>query len=166
MPSTNLEIIGHTELVEVSGIRGVPAKTDTGADSSSIWASRVKESGGKLKCVLFAPNSRYYNGKLMVFDKNSYQQTRVASSSGHRQARYAVWLPMKISGRTLQVRLSLANRDTMLYPILLGCDVLAGRFLVDARKDIPTELLEDLRNTKRQRAKQSRAEKVKQDQKQ
>ena len=34
-------IIGSTEYVEIAGIKNIPAKIDTGADSSAIWASDI-----------------------------------------------------------------------------------------------------------------------------
>lgn len=36
-----LKIIGANALITVAGIKGIPAKVDTGASLSSIWASNV-----------------------------------------------------------------------------------------------------------------------------
>ncbi len=150
-------VIGRTVLVDVSSICCVPAKTDTGADFSSIWASGVEEVDGKLYCTLFDTSSPYYTGERLSFTPGSYVRTRVASSSGHRQARYAVVLPVNVAGRSLDARFSLANRSTMLYPILLGCDMLAGRFLVDVGSEIPLEMREQLKHEKRLRSKELKA---------
>ena len=49
-----LPVIGSTEYVSVAGITNIPAKIDTGADSSSIWASRINMTeDGVLEFVLF-----------------------------------------------------------------------------------------------------------------
>src|SRR5262249_2808567 len=148
MAEVQKKIIGRTELIDVLNIQNVPAKTDTGADYSSIWATSITEVNGELRCILFDQNSQYYTGHSLTFTQGMYEQTRVASSSGHRQARYAVKLPIRVAGRKLQARFSLAERHSMLYPVLLGCNILNDRFLVDVSKDIPIELREQLKRAK------------------
>ena len=62
----NKEIIGIVELVSI-GKRAIdiPAKIDTGADSSSIWASNIRvDKNGVLRFSLFGEGSPYYNGKI------------------------------------------------------------------------------------------------------
>jgi len=61
-------VLGPYTLIEFPsvGINGVPAKVDTGAESSSIWASQVKERNGKLNFVLFDVNSPFYTGEVLV----------------------------------------------------------------------------------------------------
>ena len=51
----NLTLIGRAERVRLldHGEQRIPAKVDTGADVSSIWATQVKEHDGKLSFVLF-----------------------------------------------------------------------------------------------------------------
>ena len=49
-----LAIIGSTEFVDVAGISHIPAKIDTGADSSSIWVSHIRmDKDGTLFFQLF-----------------------------------------------------------------------------------------------------------------
>ena len=49
-----LKVIGSTEFIDVAGIKNVPAKIDTGADSSAIWASNIEmQKNGILKFSLF-----------------------------------------------------------------------------------------------------------------
>ena len=45
---TDLGIIGSTEYVEIAGIKKVPAKVDTGADSSAVWASNISPNSSFL----------------------------------------------------------------------------------------------------------------------
>lgn len=153
------QFIGRTALVTVGGSIEVPAKVDTGADSSSIWASAVQEVDGKLEFALFGPASPYYTGQRITLEADAYELTRVASSSGHRQARYAVVLPAQIADASLQVRFTLADRVSMVYPILLGRDMLAGRFLVDVERSIPVNLQETLEHEKRARVRALRSAK-------
>jgi hypothetical protein len=115
----------------------IPAKIDTGADSSSIWASGVARHGETLQFVLFAPGSEYYTGQIISLYASDYRQTRVSSSFGHREVRYVVKLPVKILGRTIQATFTLADRSGRTYPVLLGRRLLKNKFLVDVTKGQP-----------------------------
>lgn len=132
-------IIGRGESVNFPsiGLKNIPAKIDTGADSSSIWCSKVKMRDGSLSCVLFAPGSKYYTGDEIVFGASELEVTRVASSFGHKQLRYKVKLPVEIKGRTIRASFTLTDRSTKLYPILIGRSTLQGKFVVDVTKDSP-----------------------------
>ncbi len=145
------DIIGRAALITVKGMRNIPAKVDTGADSSCIWASDILETNGLLRFNLFGHLSSYFTGEYIILESAEYKRTRVASSTGQRQARYAVLLPTTIAGHTFIVRYSLANRESMVYPILLGRDVLSRQFLVDVNQSIPEHIEASLRSEKRQR---------------
>lgn len=127
-------IIGrHTNIDFPSyGIKKVPAKVDTGADSSSIWASSIKEKNGTLTFALFAPTSPYYTGKEIT--TKDYEVASIKNSFGHSEIRYKVTLAATIEGKQIKVRFSLANRAENNYPVLIGRRTLHGRFLVDVAK--------------------------------
>ena len=128
-----LEIIGSTEYVEIAGIKNIPAKIDTGADTSSIWASNIDMKEDKtLTYSLFAPGHPFYNGE--VFETNDYAAKLVRSSNGATQVRYRVKIPVTIGGRTLETTFTLANRSRNKFPILIGRHTIEGNFLVDVAK--------------------------------
>jgi hypothetical protein len=129
-------IIGRSALVTLGGISDIPAKVDTGADSSAVWASNVHVRDGDLYFTLLGPGSKGHTGKEMVAAQGTYELVRVASSSGERQTRYAVPLSVVAEGETVIARFTLADRLTMSYPVLLGQSFLANRFLVDVTKHI------------------------------
>lgn len=152
-----MNTIGRNALITVGGSADVPAKVDTGADLSSIWASDIREEGDTLHFKLFAPISPFYTGQDMTVASGTYRQARIASSSGLRQIRYAVQLPMEIEGQTVEACFTLADRQTMTYPILLGCDFLAGKFVVDVTQHIPAateKTLKEQKVTRRTKAKE------------
>jgi glutathione synthase/RimK-type ligase-like ATP-grasp enzyme len=126
--------IGHTTVVSFPkfGIKSVPAKVDTGADSSSIWASDIQQVDGKLSFKLFAPASKFYTGKTIT--TTDYQVISVKNSFGHSEFRYKVKLSATIEGHTLKMRFTLSNRSENRFPILIGRRTLRGRFLVDVSK--------------------------------
>lgn len=64
MSTKKLRIIGNSSKITVAGIPDVPAKTDTGAEFSSIWASDITMTDdNQVKFCLFAPESPLYTGE-------------------------------------------------------------------------------------------------------
>ena len=124
--SQPLILVGHSD-------QYIPAKIDTGADSSSIWASSISEKDGALSYVLFAPGSVYYTGKAI--ETHDFSVMVVKNSFGVSESRYKIKLRVKIVDKTYRLSFSLSNRSNSRYPILLGKKFLNGRFLVDVSKD-------------------------------
>ncbi len=123
-------IVGSTELIEVDGIKNVPAKIDTGADTSAIWASDIAMTkDGKLSFAFFGPKSPLYTGERIYVTE--YVAKIVRSSHGDEQIRYSVKLPVKIGAKKLISSFTLANRAKNNFPILIGRSTLEGSFLVD-----------------------------------
>jgi ribosomal protein S6--L-glutamate ligase len=139
-PSTaNLTIIGRAEKIDLRDFQlvNVPAKTDTGADTSSIWVSNVEERADGLHFVLFGPESPFYTGIEQHFTKPDYTLTRVANSFGHKEQRYKVKLRIVLKGRKIRATFTLSDRSLKTYPILLGRKLLQGKFLVDVSDGNP-----------------------------
>lgn len=123
-------MIGSTELVEINGHFDVPAKIDTGADSSSIWASNIHiDADGLLTFSLFGPGSPYYTGA--VLKRADYSAAVVRSATGEEQIRYRTHLTLKIAGRKIRARFNLSDRSRNNFPILIGKRTLKNRFYVD-----------------------------------
>lgn len=131
---SNLDVIGRNAYISFVGHSSkIPAKVDTGADSSSVWASNVfMDKDHRLHFVLFDEVSPYYTGEEIVAD--GYSVSRVRSSSGHAQIRYRTPLAIEISGRRIKAVFTLADRHRNLFPVLIGRRTLAGKFVVDVTK--------------------------------
>ncbi len=149
-----LPIIGSTAYIKVAGIPKIPAKIDTGADSSSIWASDITiNAGGQLEFCLFAPTSSLYTGERLKADE--YKVRRVRNSTGDIHIRYRVVLPAVVEGKRIRINFTLADRSRNHFPVLLGRKSLNNKFLVDVNKtavkrprpmdnsDLSTELTQD-----------------------
>ncbi len=130
-------IIGSTEFVNFGErAQKIPAKIDTGADSSAVWASNIHiDKDGVLKFSLFGEGSPYYDGK--IFKRTDYSVARVRSSSGHEQIRYRTHFWVKISGRKIKMLMNLSDRSKNEFPVLIGRRSISGKFLVDvSRKNV------------------------------
>ena len=131
--SHNLSIIGSTEYVEIAGIKNIPAKVDTGADSSAIWASSINmQEDGALTFCLFGQKSPLYTGERLK--TTDYTARVIRSSHGDEQIRYRVSLPVTISGQTFKTTFTLANRSRNNFPVLIGRRTIEGKYLVDVSK--------------------------------
>lgn len=144
-----LALIGRAEKVNLPQLAAfkVPAKIDTGADASSIWAHNVRKNSNSLKVIFFGPGSAYYTGDVHTFLSNEYAITRVSNSFGHREIRYKVKLKIGVKGRLINGTFTLADRSTKLYPILIGRSLIRHKFLVDVTKGNPLIAEEKARKT-------------------
>jgi hypothetical protein len=130
----NLRRVGITEFVRIgTHYDHVPAKVDTGADRSAIWASKVKVSpDGVLSFALFGLGSPHYTGKL--FKRTDFAVAKIKSSNGTTELRYRTHLTVTIGGRTIRSLFYLADRSTQKFPILIGRRTIRGKFVVDVRQ--------------------------------
>lgn len=129
------QIIGRKSYIEfpLQGISGVPAKIDTGADSSAIWASDIVEKDGKLSFKLFDITSPLYTGKEIQLKQ--YKLISVKNSFGKAEFRYKVTMTAIIEGKKMNVRFTLADRSNSSQPVLIGRRTLKGKFIVDVTVD-------------------------------
>lgn len=140
MQSSKLTI-GRNVLVDVVGhANQVPAKIDTGADSSSIWASNIQIlTDGTLEFTLFNEDSVLYDGKKIA--TKDYTVALVRSSTGHEEIRYRVRLLTQIKEKRIKVAYNLSNRSLNHFPILIGRRTLSKKFIVDvSQADIDGEM--------------------------
>lgn len=123
--------IGTSEYIDLpdDGIVGVPAKIDTGADNSAIWASNIELKSGKLYFNFFAPGSIFYRSKRIA--SSSFKTTTVVNSFGHKEVRYKIRLRVQIGEHIVTRWFSLADRSGNTFPVLLGKSFLKNKFLVD-----------------------------------
>ncbi len=132
-------VVGRVERVTLplAGVTGLPAKIDTGAYRSSIWATNIREQDGVLYFTLLGPKSEFYSGKEL--STTEYKTVEVENSFGHKQNRYSVFLRIRIGGKTVRSNFTLANRATKTYPALIGRKLLKNRFVVDVSLGEPLQ---------------------------
>ncbi len=131
-------IIGSEEWCSFNELQipAIKARIDSGAKTSSIQATNIKRVIRKgIPYVDFEVNPIQDNRSVSVFCSAKIVDTRVIkSSSGTTQKRYVIKTSLTINGHTFEIELTLANRDSMDYRMLLGREAMSGRFLVDPSK--------------------------------
>ena len=132
-------IIGRVEQVSfpIIGIKDIPAKIDTGADLSSIWATNIRETKNGLSFVLFGDDSTFYTGKIFRLSPGEYTITRISNSFGHKEYRYRVKLTLKIAKKKINATFTLSDRKDKLYPVLIGRRTINNKFYVDVASGSP-----------------------------
>ena len=128
------KLLGRSEYVNfpLLAIFGAPARIDTGAKTSSIWASDVVREGKSVYATLFDKDHPLYTGQIIKFD--DFKAVRISTSTGHTVKRYKVYLLVSLNGKRIRARFTLADRSTQEYPVLIGRNVMLGRFMVDVEK--------------------------------
>lgn len=131
-----LETIGRSALVDFIGhAKNVPAKVDTGADGSAVWASDIfVDPEHVLHFKFFGEGSEHYTGEDVAMKDFGVSQVR--SSSGHIQVRYRVKLSVRIGKRRFKVAFTLADRTEHKFPVLIGRRTLHNKFTVDVAKSM------------------------------
>lgn len=145
---TPLITIGRAEVIALPelGFFDVPVRIDTGARTSALWVSQLKEENGELSFVLFGKKSPLYTGEIVRV--GSYSRRVVASSNGNTEDRYVVKLLVGMHGKKIRASFTLTNRATQVYPVLIGRNVLRGKFVVNVKLGKP------LREAEKQRDKE------------
>ncbi len=136
----NPHIIGAWDKISFpkDDIFDVPARVDTGAKTSSIWATNISEKNGILTFYLFDKRSKYYSGKPIK--SSSYSMKRIKSTNGLSERRYVVKFSATINDRRIKASFTLANRQKQKYPILIGRNILRGKFIVDIKHNLKSRL--------------------------
>ncbi|MBA2117929.1 ATP-dependent zinc protease family protein [Bremerella alba] len=131
-----LPIIGWREWVQLPqlGIAKVKAKIDTGARSSSLHAYDLKyEERDGIQWVRFKVHPRQRSSADQVVAESPVLEFRkVRSSNGHVTKRPVILTMVELLGELCEIEITLANRDSMGFRMLLGREAIRGRLLVDS----------------------------------
>ena len=126
--------IGWCELVTIPtlGLEHVHAKMDSGAATSSIHATRIKPfARGDALWVEFWFRQKA-GEKPRRLEAKVIDTRHVRSSNGVREERFVIEAQFCLGKRCWNGQLTLANRRTMAFPILIGRRALKRGFLINS----------------------------------
>tara|TARA_B100001989_G_C24546459_1_gene471140 strand:+ start:1183 stop:2553 length:1371 start_codon:yes stop_codon:yes gene_type:complete len=128
-------VIGKEEWCSLPelGLPTIKARIDSGAKTSSLHAFNINtfEKDGK-KYAHFDIHPVQGNRKIiqscrgLIVDKRS-----VKSSSGDKEQRLVIRTPIVMGDESWNIEITLTNRDSMGYRMLIGREAMAGRTLID-----------------------------------
>jgi len=113
----------------------ISARIDTGARTSAIWVTSTRLVDEKLHVVFFGDEHDSFTGVEHVFDK--YDTAIVASSNGQTEERFKIKLLVKLAEKKIRATFTLADRSSQVYPVLVGRNILRGKFIVDVKRGKP-----------------------------
>ncbi|MFI5163930.1 MAG: ATP-dependent zinc protease [Bacteroidia bacterium] len=125
------QIIGRRELVDFPelGVTGIYAKIDTGAYSSTLHCQDIHVKQKKLCFKVLDPQHPVFSSKEHGFSE--FAQKKIKNSFGEVEKRYMIKTKIKIAGRIIKSIISLTDRGSMRYPVLIGRKLLKNKFVVD-----------------------------------
>jgi hypothetical protein len=131
----DLLLLGWREWVALPdlGIGDIKAKVDTGARSSALHAFFVERyRTRKRERVRFGMHPlQGGDGPEVVCRADLLDVREVVDSGGHREMRCFIGTRVVVADQSWDVEVSLTDRETMRFRMLLGRSALAGRARVD-----------------------------------
>ncbi|HRA73169.1 MAG TPA: RimK/LysX family protein, partial [Flavobacterium sp.] len=115
------------------GIPSIKARVDSGAKTSALHAKNIAPfiKDGQ-NWVKFDINPIQNNVKTIIHCESPLVDKRVVkSSSGYREQRYVIQTSLEIGNSKWAIEMTLTNRDSMGFRMLLGREAMSGRVLVD-----------------------------------
>ncbi len=134
----SLQVLGWREWCALPelGIAKIKCKVDTGARTSALHAFFVESfrQGGK-DMVRFGihPLQRRTTRKCICCAEIADRRV-VADSGGHREQRVVITTPIVLGDQTWPIEITLTDRDTMMFRMLLGRTAINKRYLVNSAR--------------------------------
>jgi len=114
-------------------IASVKAKIDTGADTSALHAFRIERY--RVNWLRFHVHPLQNNNRYTVKCKaRILDQRSVSDSGGHREKRYVIETLAVIGDREWPIEITLADRTSMRFRMLLGRSAIKSQFLISCAR--------------------------------
>jgi ribosomal protein S6--L-glutamate ligase len=128
-------IVGSEEwcALPALGIPAIKARVDSGAKTSSLHAFNIRSfKRHNVPWVSFEVHPVQNNRRTIVrCEAEVVDKRMIKSSTGISEKRYVIRTTLKHADISWEVELTLGNRDSMGFRMLLGREAMKGRILVD-----------------------------------
>ncbi|UGU16174.1 30S ribosomal protein S6--L-glutamate ligase [Sinomicrobium kalidii] len=143
----NKTIVGSEEWVALPQLEipAIKVRVDSGAKTSALHAVNINPfQRNNETWVTFEVFPIQNNGKKLIHCEALVTDKRVVkSSTGTRENRYVIKTSLHVNGSSWDIELTLTNRDSMGYRMLLGREAMIGRMLVDPESSFQLGELSD-----------------------
>jgi len=114
-------------------IPAIKAKIDTGAKTSALHASHIKpfHRQGELYVHFVVHPLQRNTLKEQLCTALVVDQRSVMNTGGHKEHRYVILTTIELAGLSWEIEISLTNRESLAFRMLLGRDALKGHSLID-----------------------------------
>ncbi|MDX5405177.1 MAG: RimK/LysX family protein [Bacteroidota bacterium] len=131
-------IIGTTDRIDFPefGLEDIRCKIDTGADSSALHCKDVKvvEKDGRMELQFRLLDPGHPQYRKRIFRTTDFSVKTIKNSFGLSEERYVIKTRIRLFGVDFSTDVSLADRQRMSYPVLLGKRLLKKGFLIDVNQ--------------------------------
>jgi len=130
-------IIGRVEIIDLPefGMYNIEAKIDTGADTSVLHCEDfvVTEKDDK-RFITCHIRPHLEDEEILTITFPIHRERVVKSSFGQTETRHIFLTKIRMFDQLYDIKLSLRDRSSMSYPMLLGRNFISKKFLVDVSK--------------------------------
>jgi hypothetical protein len=115
------------------GIDYIKAKVDTGARTSALHAFRVElfDKDGEAWVRFGMHPLQYDPDEVVECEARLLDQREVRDSGGHSEMRYVIHSTIQIGDEQVDAEITLTDRESMKFRMLLGRTAMRGNYLVD-----------------------------------
>jgi hypothetical protein len=132
---TPLPMLGWREWVALPefGIAQIKAKIDTGARSSALHTVTLEPyRKGSENWLMFTVQPKQKQSEELIECHAPIKDRRLVSDSGgHKQRRYVIETQLLFGQQLIQAEITLTNRDSMRFRMLLGRTAINKHFIID-----------------------------------
>ncbi|HET8849799.1 MAG TPA: ATP-dependent zinc protease [Marinobacter sp.] len=134
MPADNKIALGWREWVALPDldIRRIKAKVDTGARTSCLHTFRTEPytQDGERWVRFWVHPVQHDMHQVVECNARVLDERTVSDSGGHKELRLAIETTLVVGDHRWPIEMTLTNRDSMRFRMLLGRTAMAGRSMI------------------------------------